>query len=423
MIRRTALLLPLLLAACSTPTPSNAPQPAAPGAVAQAPQEALIEPSPLRAGQAVDPLTPAIRPSLLPQPAVSPIANASAPPLPLAAPQAPDVASAAAAPVEAATPAIAASAPLQPALVASGAPDPLQTPGFDVGANQWSRADLLGLFQGGVTEGRAGAYQVPIFQRWLQNLSDAQVQSVLDLMDQCQDDTESFFVLKALVAGESWSNVTEYASEIRGQDPTLVARLSTMREAHDLAQQWQDACGPAIVETEAGQVDPRYAWTIKHNFAYTVADPTGQNQVLAAQQKQWLEAYGGIAVPMGQTGGKGIAIDQLINDKLGPMLHVSYQFQAIADVSTALDAMTPYFQEGYDVPIRVTFSKPGEPEYGHFMLAMGLRGTAPGRDLLVHDPYTGDTNWISEQSLAQNDFSPIFNVYVRWTHYYSITPQ
>jgi hypothetical protein len=234
-------------------------------------------------------------------------------------------------------------------------------------------------------------------------------------------ETEQIFILKALAAGEAWSRVEPYAVTIRGLSDATLIGASTMPGAMDLVQQWQDSCGPAIVETAGGEYDPLYAYQLHALYQVSAIDPFGVNKNLAGQQKKWLEAFGGIAVPRNQTGGKAIAIDDLLNQQLTAITHATYAATDVSvDMKEALDSMAFYLQAGYAVPIRVVFVA---ENLGHFMVALAVRGDADQRAFLIHDSVTGKTVWVNQSDITAQNFTMFFQEQVALSHYYKPTPQ
>jgi hypothetical protein len=254
----------------------------------------------------------------------------------------------------------------------------------------------------------------------LGKLNAGQLTTLGNLLNQAGTQAEQVFLLKAYVAGEPWANIVTYANEMRGQSEAEVIRRSTMRDDADVIQQWQDGCGPTVMQTAAGEADPRYAWELNKGGDITKIAPYGENAALAAQQKQWLEQYGGIAVERGQSGGQGIALSQMLNDLLTPITHASYQTQEVANAASGVEAIAQKLDSGLDVPLRLSWGPAGTSgDVGHFVLAMAERGAPGARELEIHDPWTGHTAWVSEANIAANNFAPIFNNYARLSHFYA----
>lgn len=283
-------------------------------------------------------------------------------------------------------------------------------------------AGMNAIFQEGVARDLAGVNQARELTGSLGRLNEGQLASLANLLNGAGTKAEQIFLLKAYVAGEPWQNLVQYATEMRGHTEAEIIRRSTMRDDADVVQQWQDGCGPTVLQTAAGEADPRYAWELNKGGDISKIAPYGENQALAAQQKQWLEQYGGVAVERGASGGQGIALSQMLNDLLSPITHATYQTVEATNVPQAFDEIHQRLAAGTDVPLRVSWGAPGGDDVGHFVLAMAVRGTPGAREMQIHDPWTGKTAWVHEGNIAQNNFSPIFANYARLSHYYAPTP-
>lgn len=278
------------------------------------------------------------------------------------------------------------------------------------------RAAMRAVFANGVAADLAGKNQQAALDSALNQLQDGQIQAIAGLLSQASSQTEQHFILKALIAGESWEGVTQYATEMRGKSEAEIVARSTMRDDQDVIQQWQDACGPTLVQTVAGEADPRYAWELNKIGDLAKIDPAGANRALAEQQKQWLEAYGGVAVERGGSGGQGIALSQMLNDTLGGLTGATYQTAEVKDPTQALDTIQQKLDGGYDVPLRLAWDAQGAS--GHFVLALAARGARGARELQIHDPWSGRTAWVSEQTISQGRFEPLFTSYAKLSHFY-----
>lgn len=282
---------------------------------------------------------------------------------------------------------------------------------------------MLAMAQQGLGQGLIGENQLRILQNNLNALTPGQLNSVQGLLGQASQPVEQIFILKAFAAGEPWQNIVNYANQIRGLPAQTIIANSTVTSPQDLIQQWQDSCAPTVVQTAAAENDPRYAWDLHQSGNDGTIDPYGQDQAIAAQQQQWLQAYGGVAVPRGQTGGQGIALGNLMNQQLGPIVHANYSTLEVGDPNQAINAVAQNVMQGFDVPLRLSFSQPGATQdEGHFCLAIAAQGTPGNYQLEIHDPWTGKTAWVSQQNMVNNSFAPIFNSYARLSYYYPATP-
>ena len=302
---------------------------------------------------------------------------------------------------------------------ATGGSSPVQLGGTTNDLKQ----NMLAIFQEGVNQDLAGGNQLRTLQGYLGQLSAGQLNSIAGLMNQAGTKVEQIFILKAYAAGEPWANLVQYAGEMRGKSEQEIISKSTMRDDADVIQQWQDSCGPTLVQTLAGEADPRFAWELNKGGDLTRIDPNGANNAIASQQKQWLEQYGGVAVERGAPGGAGMALTQILNDMVGSLTGASYNTVEVPQPGAAVGTIAQTLQSGYDVPLRVSWDQPGSgQDSGHFVLAMSVRDGGAGREIQIHDPWTGKTAWVGENNIANNNFSPIFGSYARLSHYYAPQP-
>lgn len=284
------------------------------------------------------------------------------------------------------------------------------------------RQEIAGVLALGQSQDLVGPAQVRKLQSYLAQMQPGQLESLKSLLNASQTRAEQVFILKAFSANEPWQNLVQFASEMRGQPESEILRRCTMRDDRDVVQQWQDACGPTMLQAAAGEVDPRFAWELNKTYDLASIDPMGANSALAGQQKQWLEAYGGRAVQRGQSGGTGIAIGQMLNDLLGPITGAQYQTVPADNKAWALDQVASQLANGFDVPLRISWDRPsGGADSGHFVLALSVRGYAGSREFQIHDPWTGKTAWVNERTLLGDQMPPMFPNYARLTHIYAPT--
>lgn len=279
----------------------------------------------------------------------------------------------------------------------------------------------LALFERGIARDLASLAQLLRLQGLLGTLTPGQRQRLRALLDATTCEAAGVFILKAYAAGEPWDLLVQYAAEMQGMPEEEIIRRSTMRDDPDLTQQWQDACAPATVQTAAGEADPRFAWELSK-----LADVAsiGIESALAQQQKEWLEAYGGRAVPRGETGGIGIQLQGMLNDLLPPVTGARYRATQRTNLSHALDLIAARLQAGYDVPLcfQWSYTGPADAVY-HFSLALAVRGTPGDRWFLIHEVWSGRTAWVHERAIAADRLDPITDGYVHLYYYYLPEPQ
>lgn len=301
--------------------------------------------------------------------------------------------------------------PIEPVPAEDPGLDPIPAPGL---------LDAAAILERGVMQDLAGRYQLGRLAARLAALSPDEAATLHTLLTQAHQEIEQVFLLKALAAGDPLAYAASYAEAIRGLPEDEIVRRSTMRDASDLIQQWHDACAPSLVQTALGEANPRYAWELNAYFQLDAVDPNGGNAGLAAQQKEWLEAYGGLAVPRNQTGGRGIPLMELINAILGPVVGATYRGVEIADLVQSLEVVAERVHAGYDVPLRILWAHEpiGPAATSHFVLVLGVDGAPGRRRLQIHDTWSGKTAWVDTDLLFQDRLYPFWDGYARITHYY-----
>jgi hypothetical protein len=281
------------------------------------------------------------------------------------------------------------------------------------------RRELYGAMQEGQASDLVARPHLLRLWQQLSQLQPGQLDSFRQLLEGAQTRVEQIFILKAFAANEPWQALVQYAGEMRGMPEAEIVRRSTMRDDRELVQQWQDSCGPTVLQAAAGELDPRYAWELNKSWDLAAIDPLGANQNLASQQQQWLESYGGRAVERGAAGGAGIALTQMLNDMLTPLTGVRYATVPVGDTRQALAQVAQTLRNGFDVPLRVSWDPPGSgSDSGHFVLAMAVRSGASGEEFQIHDPWTGRTAWVPASMMLADRLPPMFDRYARLTHVY-----
>jgi len=416
------------------PPRAETPAPAAPAADDDdlpATPPPVVPPGPVRTTLPTPIVPPAATPTPTPfptvaptgAPTVAPTAQPTAAPTaqPTAAPTSAPTAQPTAQPTAPPTPRPTAVPTPRPTAVPTPAPTPRPT-SAPTAAPPQGFLDVEALLAEGKRRDLIAEPQIVLLRRYLPSLPAARKAALDALVIGARSDAERVFILKAVSAGEPDELVAAYAAELKMvPDEATVVLGSTMRDDLDLMQQWADSCGPSLLSCAAGEVDPRYAWELNKAFELTRVDPYGVNKGLADQQKAWLEEYGGVAVPRDASGGKGIGILYLLNDKLAPITKATYSVVPVDNARTAVAAIAESLRAGYDVPLRIGWDT-AQDGAAHFMLAINVSGSAGSYQLQIHDSYTGKTAWVSEADIAADRFSPIFARFSRLTHYYQPTP-
>jgi hypothetical protein len=223
---------------------------------------------------------------------------------------------------------------------------------------------------------------------------------------------ELAFICKALAAERSIGDIAAFANAIRGKDrPWLLANLNVADEnvaqggaSAGIQQQWQMACGPTSVQTIRAQNDPIYALSL------TSAGPVsgvGANLPMTLEQGAILIGQGSMPTPLG-TAGQGAWVESDLNN-ISSATGVTYAFTAVnalapvnpagGDVDKAVTSIIGFINQGIQVPILIG----GGPNVtAHYV--MGLR--AQGDSILINDPGSGTTTWVTRQQFLTNTLAP-----------------
>jgi hypothetical protein len=211
--------------------------------------------------------------------------------------------------------------------------------------------------------------------------------------------------LKTISGKEStpMSQVSKFADDIRGTEKSKLARETTAIDPysgnHALEQRWNDSCGPTTTQGIKAEADPIYAKQLHREFIHS----TSRGSDIAKEQKKWLEGEGGVAVKRGGEGGKGIALSDLLDKKVGKFTDVDYTHHATGGTEATrgaeLDNVAKKLKKGQDVPIRAQWPDGS----GHFMFLTDVRGSGNNQKFLLTDPWTGKTEWMTRQELVKPD--------------------
>ena len=258
-------------------------------------------------------------------------------------------------------------------------------------------------------------------------INDRQVRRAVDRIDEIAENeylqfrqlmfyagsgAELAFICKALAAERGVGEIATFANTIRGKDrPWLLANLNVADEnvaqgssSAGIQQQWQMACGPTSVQTIHAQNDPIYALTL------TQAGPvsgTGQNLPMTLEQGAILIGQGSMPTPLG-TSGQGAWVESDLNN-LSSATGVTYTFTLVTaiapvnppggEVDKAVTSIIGFLDQNIQVPILIGG---GPTVTAHYV--MGLR--AQGDSILVNDPGSGTTTWVTRAQFLANTLAP-----------------
>lgn len=326
----------------------------------------------------------------------------------------PDLAGASPGPT-AGPPAVASPLPLPPTPVPSPPaplpplpPPPPGPPNFNALVAQGVALDVIGQAQGGLAAGK------------LEALLPADRGVLAEEVATASTALAQIMLVKAAVAGEQGPALRELGAALRGKAEPEVAALCLMRGAQDLVQQWQAACGPAVVQTLQGEANPLRALAL-HREPIHLVSPDLRCPQLALEQRKLLEAYGGVAKAREAVGVESPAIPAMLNDHAGPFTGRRYVLEGSTDLE-AFGRLSALLKAGEDVPLRLGFGPQGGESWAHLVVALAVRGPTGAGEALVHDPFSGKTAWVKEGELRAGLSQPFFSEPARWTHLHRPSP-
>jgi hypothetical protein len=224
---------------------------------------------------------------------------------------------------------------------------------------------------------------------------------------------ELAFICKALAAERSIADIATFANTIRGKDrPWLLANLNVADEnvaqggaSAGIQQQWQMACGPSSVQTIHAQNDPIYALSL--TAAGPVSGASWTNLPMTLEQGAILIGHGSMPTPLG-TAGQGAWVESDLNN-ISSATGVTYAFTLVTaiapvnpaggEVDKAVTSIIGFVDQGIQVPILIGG---GPTVTAHYV--MGLR--AQGDSILVNDPGSGTTTWVTRAQFLSNTLAP-----------------
>jgi hypothetical protein len=200
-------------------------------------------------------------------------------------------------------------------------------------------------------------------------------------------------------------DILRYASAIRGKDRSDLIEKSTVQDLDNpsgsgaLQQRFNDSCGPTSGQIAKAEADPIAALRMHQEAIHSTAN----GGAIAIEQSITLTFGGGVPVPYGQSGGKGMKGGDAFNPVASSATHRTYNAEgvddSVKDRENAMDEMARQLRQGIDVPIRVLVNGGG----GHFEVATDVRDFPPTRLFLITNPWTGSTAWVKEEDIASGN--------------------
>ena len=258
------------------------------------------------------------------------------------------------------------------------------------------------------------------------NISIAQfpevsITAVANIIKTARTNSAQFFALKSLIDGDDYPTLQRFISELNQHDESYQQEHCLIFSSPGLVQKWQYSCAIAVTLTLMSELNPRYAWDVKKVDGYNrmINDP---NNDMAQQEKQLLEKYGGVSSARGDMSGKGIPINDAINDVVGRMMGLNFYTQKIdGSVSDALNSIRGLLDGGMDVPALMNFLP---SEASHFILFLRSKYDNGQYSFLTYEPWEGKCAWVSSSTIMSGSLSPLLSQWqIRLTYYYPNTPR
>jgi hypothetical protein len=277
---------------------------------------------------------------------------------------------------------------------------------------RWTRWDNLNLTCE-VAPGVINDRQVRRAVARIDELPESEYLQFRQLMHYAGSGAELAFICKALAAERTIGDIAAFANTIRGKDrPWLLANLNVADEnvaqggaSAGIQQQWQMACGPTSVQTIRAQSDPIYALSL--TSAGPVSGASSANLPMTLEQGAILIGHGSMPTPLG-TAGQGAWVENDLN-AISSTTGVTFAFRLVTaiapvnpaggEVDKAVTSIIGFLNQGIQVPILIGG---GPTVTAHYV--MGLR--AQGDSILINDPGSGTTTWVTRQQFLTNTLAP-----------------
>jgi hypothetical protein len=293
-------------------------------------------------------------------------------------------------------------------------PGPQPQPPGPQPVERWTNEDRT-MIAAHIQPGVLTAYQASRIEPAVMALADGEYTSFRALLQNAGSAMERAFLCKALAAGRSLSDMTDFAATIHGMSDNWLLRNLNVVDLNEadgvergIIQQYGNSCGPTSVQVIRASADPIYALAlrsagpIEQASEHAVSAPdTIPNQMLAGEQKAILDKHaaagtGNPATDRTQpTGGAWVEGEM---NALASATGVTYQTRIVGTQITldaALDVLRTNLTAGIFVPIVVGGSV---GDTAHYVMAMAISGNR----IQIHDVATGDTVWRTEQEFKDS---------------------
>lgn len=254
--------------------------------------------------------------------------------------------------------------------------------------------------------------------RAMENLSPAERARMERLMADASTPQEKAYLMKALAAGYSVDEVSEFGGKIHGKDPEWLrehlAPVSTNSVTGQEQQTFGDkawsqegaTCVPSATVTGRAMVDPVYALELTGGPSGQEDDPEAFRERLTDEQMRLHEEGDGSnegwlwdRQPAGMDAEGRVDIS---NKELSPHTGDTYESHDMNGADDRRDVLTDIERsvaEGKPVPINIEGEEDGD-RVGHALMIVGQEDGM----LQVYNPW-GTTTWVSEDDFVNGDLS------------------
>lgn len=278
---------------------------------------------------------------------------------------------------------------------------------------------LRNILDFGKSRGWSTVVQDRRFNLSIAQFPDQSITAVADIIKVAKTTSAQFFALKSLLDGDDYETIQRFIGELNEYDEAYQQEHCLVFSEQGLVQKWQYSCSIAVTLTLMSELNPRYAWDVKKVDGYNMLINDPEN-AMAQQEKILLEKYGGISSPRGDVSGRGIPINEPINDIVGAVMGIRFYTQKITGtVPDALVAVRGILDGGMAVPALINFLP---SETSHFILFLRSKYEGGQYHFLIYEPWEGKCAYVSSSNIAEGSLSPLLSQWnIRLMYYYPNT--
>lgn len=254
--------------------------------------------------------------------------------------------------------------------------------------------------------------------RAMENLSPGDSARMERLLADASTPQEKAYLMKALAAGYSVDEVSEFGGKIHGKDPEWLrehlAPISTNSGTGQEQQTFGDqswsqdgaTCVPSATVTGRALVDPVYALELTGGLSGQEDDPKAFRERLTDEQMRLHEEGDGSnegwlwdRQPAGMDSEGRVEIS---NKEMSPHTGETYESHDMNSADDRRDVLTDIERsvaDGKPVPINIEGEEDGD-RVGHAVMIVGQEDGM----LQVYNPW-GTTTWVSEEDFINGDLS------------------